>query len=767
MEGMTAKEEHHKNLLRELVSKISFSNDDSKGGEEKYESVPARTPASLSNLASQLTQDDDEDIPLNKFEDGVDSISDIGEEDDDNSHTEEAQPLESDTIFREKEEVTEATRSPTGSTCGSENDAGQLRLMEDEEKSDSQHSTRSTDINIHSSLLNAATADILMLDEKSLLVHTLWNCESGDPVLQEGLGSNISEPYHTPREQTIDESMSTPALFFPEKTPSEVEQTTENQANVKEDIPYSANDTQEESPAIKVTPVADFQTFNEATTDGAVSTVEPNTDNVVSGKASLLKAGPLSCCDRAVLQQTDTDLDPSPVCPPVPQGVNESFGEAKKNFIGDGNEDSMSIADETNNESISSHGLNGNQVNSSLLVEDSLSPLITCCRDLGAQAEPNQYSPDNACNHASAANVGDSLTASSPLSPAKQTALPIGKMEPSTSSTGSSVSASSRSRARNGSDISTESLDLRSEGSDKKLEVEVVVDQESPLAMRHDEQISGNDQQRSSQMVATPAHSSAVSEMTMSITSAKPSDRGIPTPVFGQSRDTSSTLSQERRALSQIVMFDLWSPDERVVESGLNQLTMDASRDPEARSTIARTGGILSIVRCMHTHKESSAIQIAACRTLEKLALDTDNEMAISEVGGISAVYGAMMGHFDCSDVQEAAWSALWNLSCLDIGNNPMIDHAEGVSAVVSAMKRHMDEPKVQKNACGALTNLCLNNETRLEALVKSGGIVAIASALETHWNDPGVRDEASHALTQLLAASSSAYEIEIEEPRS
>lgn len=48
---------------------------------------------------------------------------------------------------------------------------------------------------------------------------------------------------------------------------------------------------------------------------------------------------------------------------------------------------------------------------------------------------------------------------------------------------------------------------------------------------------------------------------------------------------------------------------------------------------MARTGGLLAVVRCMEEYAHTVDIQIAACRTLEKLALDPENELAIAEVG--------------------------------------------------------------------------------------------------------------------------------------
>jgi hypothetical protein len=211
--------------------------------------------------------------------------------------------------------------------------------------------------------------------------------------------------------------------------------------------------------------------------------------------------------------------------------------------------------------------------------------------------------------------------------------------------------------------------------------------------------------------------------------------------------------NNKSRRLSEIVRRDLWSRDPATVRQALQDLADRADQSAQCRGTIARTGGLLGIVRAMEQHATHAGVQVAACRALEKLALDTENELAIGEVGGVEAVLSAMTGHFCDAAVQEAAWSALWNLSCGNACDTMTIDTQEGggIKAVVSCMKQHEHIAVVQENACGALANLCLDNEERCQALAAADGFVAIASALQTHWHDDKVRKEASHALVSLL----------------
>jgi hypothetical protein len=157
-------------------------------------------------------------------------------------------------------------------------------------------------------------------------------------------------------------------------------------------------------------------------------------------------------------------------------------------------------------------------------------------------------------------------------------------------------------------------------------------------------------------------------------------------------------------------------------------------------------------------------IQVSACRALEKLALDADNETAIADVGGVEAILAAMMANFVNESVHEAAWGALWNLSCRNADSVMTVDTAGGMEAIIAAMQHHVGNPAIQRNACGTLANMCISNDARRAALAKAGGFVAIATALQRHWNDPDVKNEASYAMTALLEDSARHYDIHLEQ---
>eukprot|EP00977_Amphora_coffeiformis_P017817 scaffold5946_cov169-Amphora_coffeaeformis.AAC.1 len=224
-----------------------------------------------------------------------------------------------------------------------------------------------------------------------------------------------------------------------------------------------------------------------------------------------------------------------------------------------------------------------------------------------------------------------------------------------------------------------------------------------------------------------------------------------------QNSSPSNLVNYKPKPLRDLLRRDLRSPDEAVVERALQQITIDCFYDQSARSLIARTGGLLSIIGAMEDHPENPRIQIAACQALEKLALDAENERAVSELGGIDCILGAMMSHFDNIRVQESSWSALQNLTCSNALTEMTFDSTDGgMTMLVRAFEQHASNSAVAMHASATLANLCIPNAERTEHIVAADGIVTLAKALQQHWSDEVARSEISHSLERLCESISS-----------
>lgn len=165
----------------------------------------------------------------------------------------------------------------------------------------------------------------------------------------------------------------------------------------------------------------------------------------------------------------------------------------------------------------------------------------------------------------------------------------------------------------------------------------------------------------------------------------------------------------------------------------------------------------MSIIGAMEDHPENARIQIAACQALEKLALDPENERAVSELGGIDCILTAMMNHFDNLRIQESCWSALQNLTCGNALTEMTFDGTDGgMTMLVRAFEQHASNSGVAMHASAALANLCIPSAERTEHVVMADGVVTMAKALQQHWSDDVARSDISHSLERLCESISS-----------
>lgn len=204
------------------------------------------------------------------------------------------------------------------------------------------------------------------------------------------------------------------------------------------------------------------------------------------------------------------------------------------------------------------------------------------------------------------------------------------------------------------------------------------------------------------------------------------------------------------RNLNLILEKDMFSTDLSIVESALRNLAQKADDDLEYRAHIVRSGGILAIVRAMQQNVYNASIQVLACKTLEKIAMDRENRVAIGEVGGVEAVVGAMAEHTGDEYTGEATCRALWVLTS-DCRSNQLSVEVAALDTVVSCMRRYAKNPAIQEKAFQTLVNLCLDDEEKLVALSQMGGFVVMSAALVLHWQNPTVKNEAISTLSQLF----------------
>jgi hypothetical protein len=208
---------------------------------------------------------------------------------------------------------------------------------------------------------------------------------------------------------------------------------------------------------------------------------------------------------------------------------------------------------------------------------------------------------------------------------------------------------------------------------------------------------------------------------------------------------TTAASTYQPRSLRDLVRHDLRSTDPRIVQRALQQITLDCWDDANARSLVARAGGILSICNILEDFQGQHSIELAACQALTKLSLDSDNELAVAELGGVELLWKLATTTENMDPrVTEAAWAALQNCTCQSSS-----DWHPNMQAWVHILQKNTN-PVVAGHVSAATANLCVASPARAQAFGQTGGIVAMAQALEQHWHDESVRTDVAQSLGRV-----------------
>jgi hypothetical protein len=210
--------------------------------------------------------------------------------------------------------------------------------------------------------------------------------------------------------------------------------------------------------------------------------------------------------------------------------------------------------------------------------------------------------------------------------------------------------------------------------------------------------------------------------------------------------NASSCSSQASKGIADLLRRDIWSPDLATVQGALEKLGSEASKGASYRSYIVKFGGLLGILRAMDMNQNHTGIQVAACITLERMALDPDTQMSIGEVGGIPVISNVMQNNMDHVQIQRAASAALVNISCC-----PQEDIDGALEAIILSMTKHGNDTEVQENSFKALANLTMDSPARLKELSNRGGLAAMTMALQNRWSNKAEHHEAISLLSMLL----------------
>jgi len=255
------------------------------------------------------------------------------------------------------------------------------------------------------------------------------------------------------------------------------------------------------------------------------------------------------------------------------------------------------------------------------------------------------------------------------------------------------------------------------------------------------------------------AESKALPRSPSSKSIGKKSKRSMNSRKSESALSYSSQLScseTSKQRIVEILRKEVWSRDNNVVKSAMEELDTEAKNGYHHRAHIVRCGGVMTIMRAMEMNSDCDAIQIASCSTLGKLALDPQTQIAICEMEGISLIVRSMQVHFENGQLQEAACVALATICRHQEANtskDSMKDAEEAVPTLLSCMTRYPTNTLIQAKAFQGIAYLCSGSHAhqRLAELSKAGGIMTLTMALQTPWENKNDQHEAISNLSILL----------------
>jgi hypothetical protein len=227
-------------------------------------------------------------------------------------------------------------------------------------------------------------------------------------------------------------------------------------------------------------------------------------------------------------------------------------------------------------------------------------------------------------------------------------------------------------------------------------------------------------------------------------------DTGLPTLLFeGLQSDNPDTVALAAQALSDL-------------------LSVHAPLQAKLHEDFLALGGHSILVVTMRKWSHDATIQAEICHCVGRMlmlfggdkggGIDENLVASFVTMGGLHAIYQAMIAFPDFANVQTQGMLALANL-CSDFGAassgraaKQFVVHFEGVSLLTQAMKAFPDDELVQENGCWLLNNLCRAGGSQEASVIKSTAFMAVAASANRFPDNEHIEKDAHDLMTTFLS---------------
>lgn len=223
--------------------------------------------------------------------------------------------------------------------------------------------------------------------------------------------------------------------------------------------------------------------------------------------------------------------------------------------------------------------------------------------------------------------------------------------------------------------------------------------------------------------------------------------------------------------MKQLVLKDLRSNDEAVLEKALTSLWkdeldvdswLDSYELAQKQKEFFNLGGHQVVIRVMNEHPNCESIQRQGIRVINNATYgNKELQSTIAEVDGMHAVIAAMKRFDSEINIQRKGLRALVNLifqgeqEIHKANAKLLVTELDGIPVILGAMKEFSDNERIVEEGCYVFESLCRLKEAR-KPILDADGLTALATATDSYKNNEDIRSEAGKAMEALIGYSKS-----------
>lgn len=206
--------------------------------------------------------------------------------------------------------------------------------------------------------------------------------------------------------------------------------------------------------------------------------------------------------------------------------------------------------------------------------------------------------------------------------------------------------------------------------------------------------------------------------------------RSSPTRIVVREDTAPPPKDEAEQTIIKLLLSDVWSGNQAVVECSLKLINICLERDPKAAKAMLPVGGHTVMLGIMKKWGGNAKIQAHACHFIGKCCSCSGNKFfadAVLKYGALPRIQKALVKFPKYLMVQTAGCQALEQMMLTCADHRAVMDGID-IAVVVSAMKTLTVTGPLQKSCAGILQGLA-EDPAKAQTIVAEGGMEVLGGA--------------------------------------